>query len=111
MRRIAGVKPIRLAHQDTGTDQEVAEAGPRRDAAMPMMRRIGRGQEARVLPFARHEDALPRHEHVVEHDDACRLAETGAELRRVPPWPADRARGDGATWPLARPGPPRTVEQ
>ena len=35
-----GVEPVRLDHQRTRPDQEVAEARPRADARMPVMGRV-----------------------------------------------------------------------
>ncbi len=67
---LVGIEAVRLDHQRAGADQQVAEAGTRADARMAVMRRVAGGEEAGLLVLAIGEHAIPRHEHVVEHDDA-----------------------------------------
>ena len=58
----------------------------RADAAVPVMRRVGRGEETRMLPLACEKNSLVRHEDVVEEHYARRLPvlarEHGAVLTR-----------------------------
>ena len=77
-----GVEPVRLDHQRAGADQQIAEAGARADAGMAVVGGVGRGEEAAFLVFAGQKHALVRHEHVVEDDDAGRLAVFAGEFRR-----------------------------
>ena len=90
-----GIETVGLDHQGAGADQEIAEAGARADAGMAVMGRVGGREKAALLVFAGEEDALMRHEDVVEHDDAGRLAVFGRELGRRLAGPAGRPRDDG----------------
>ena len=90
-----GIEAVRLDHQRARADQEVAEAGPRADAGMAVMRGVGGGEEAALLVLAGEEHALVRHEHVVEDHDAGGLAVLGGELRRRLAGPSRRPRHDG----------------
>ena len=81
-----GIEAVRLVHEHAGSNQQVAETGARADAAVPVMRRVGRGEETRMLPLACEKNSLVRHEDVVEEHYARRLPvlarEHGAVLTR-----------------------------
>ena len=95
VRLLAGVEAVGLAHQRARADQQVAEAGPGRDARLPVVRGVAVREERRVLPLAGKEHALPRHEDLVEDDDAGRLAVLVREQRRLLAGPPGRPRDDG----------------
>jgi len=71
------IEAVGLDHERTRADQEVAETRASTDAGMPMMRRIGRGQETALFRFAGQENPGVRDEHVVEDHDADGLAVLG----------------------------------
>ena len=93
------VEAVGLAHQRAGADQQVAEARARGDAGLPVVRRIAVGEMAAVLPLARVEHVLPRHEHAVEQAHAGALAVLAREQRlavlHLLAGAPRRARGDG----------------
>ena len=78
------IDAVGLGDQRPGADQQVAEAGARRDAGVPVMRRVVVEDLARVLPLAGAEHALPGHEHALEQAHAGRLPVVAAELRCPP---------------------------
>jgi hypothetical protein len=73
-RDLARIETVRLAHQRTGADEEVAESGARRDAAVAMVRRVAVGERSGVLPLAGVENTLPRNEDTIEDDHRRCLA-------------------------------------
>ena len=89
------VQAVRLHHHRAGADQQVAEAGTRANAAVPVVRRVAGGQETAFLMLAGQEDAVPGDEDVVEHHHAGGLPVFAAELRRRFARPSCRPRHDG----------------
>ena len=83
MGRGVEVEAVRLGDEGASADEEISEAGARGDAGLPVMGRVAIGEEGGLLPFAGEEDALPRHEDVVEERHAGGLPELAAELRRL----------------------------
>src|SRR5262249_28152102 len=98
----AGIEAVRLAHERAGADQQVAEAGSRRDTAMTMVSCVAVGQHMAVLPVAGVEDALPGNEDPVEDYDGSRLPVLARKERiavlELLARAACRAGDDGNSW-------------
>jgi hypothetical protein len=64
------VEAVRLRHQSAGADEQISEPGTRSDARVAMMAPVIRHEFLGLVPFTGEEDPIPRHEHVLEGDNA-----------------------------------------
>ena len=96
------VEPIGVDHQRAGADQQVAETGARGNARVPVVGGVRGRQCARFLDLAVGEHPVPRHEHIVELDDAGRLAVFGGELGGALTRPSCGPSNDGDARRIAR---------
>mmetsp|Transcript_20276 Transcript_20276/g.62683 ORF Transcript_20276/g.62683 Transcript_20276/m.62683 type:complete len:315 (-) Transcript_20276:106-1050(-) len=67
MRHFRGVQAVRFGDRSGGADERVADAGLA-DVGAPVVRREALDQICREVGFAVHEDALRRHDDVLEED-------------------------------------------
>ena len=86
---------VGLDHHRAGADQQVAEAGPRTDAGMAMVGRVGLGEELGVLGLATQEHAVPGNEDVLEHAHGSGLSVLATEQRLRLAGTAGRTRDHG----------------
>ena len=76
------VEAVRVDHERSCADEQVAEPSTGADARVPVMGGVGGGQRAANLGLAGEENTRPRHEDVVEDHHAGGLTVAGRERGR-----------------------------